>query len=54
MEEIVENIKDTVDIVSIIKPVYNFKASENERSLIKEKENPDEYDTETEMDEPEL
>lgn len=28
MEEIVENIKDTVDILEIIKPVYNFKASE--------------------------
>lgn len=30
MESIVENIKDTVDIVNIIKPVYNFKASESE------------------------
>ena len=28
MDEIVENIKDTVDILEIIKPVYNFKASE--------------------------
>lgn len=28
MEEIVENIKDTVDILKIIKPIYNFKASE--------------------------
>lgn len=28
MEEIVECIKDTVEIVSIIKPVYNFKAAE--------------------------
>ena len=28
MEEIVENIKDTVDIVKVIKPIYNFKASE--------------------------
>ena len=28
MDEIVENIKDTVDIVEIIKPVYNFKASD--------------------------
>ena len=27
MEEIIENIKDTVDILEIIKPVYNFKAS---------------------------
>ncbi len=26
IEEIVENIKDTVDIVDIIKPVYNFKS----------------------------
>lgn len=28
MDEIIENIKDTVDILEIIKPVYNFKASE--------------------------
>ena len=27
MKEILENIKDTVDIYKIIKPVYNFKAS---------------------------
>lgn len=26
MEEIVKNIKDTVDIIDIIKPIYNFKA----------------------------
>ena len=28
MEEILENIGDTVEVVKIIKPVYNFKASE--------------------------
>ena len=28
LNEIVENIKDTVDVVEIIKPIYNFKASE--------------------------
>ena len=28
MDEIIENIRDTVDISEIIKPVYNFKASE--------------------------
>ncbi len=28
MEEIIKNIKDTVEIVKIIKPIYNFKASE--------------------------
>ena len=28
MDEILENIKDTVDVERIIKPVYNFKASE--------------------------
>ena len=28
MKSIIKNIKDTVDIVKIIKPVYNFKASE--------------------------
>ena len=28
MEEILENIKDTVEIEKIVKPIYNFKASE--------------------------
>lgn len=28
MEEIIANIADTVEVVNIIKPVYNFKASE--------------------------
>lgn len=28
MEEIIDNIKDTVEVVAIIKPIYNFKASE--------------------------
>lgn len=27
-QEIIDNIKDTVDIIDIIKPLYNFKASE--------------------------
>ncbi|APH20890.1 TPA: RNA-splicing ligase RtcB [Clostridium botulinum] len=27
IEEIIENIKETVDIIDIIKPIYNFKAS---------------------------
>lgn len=28
LQEIVDNIKDTVDIIKIIKPIYNFKACE--------------------------
>lgn len=28
MDEIIGNIKDTVEIVDIIKPIYNFKANE--------------------------
>lgn len=28
MQEIIDNIKDTVEIVDIIKPIYNFKATE--------------------------
>ncbi|NLT95380.1 MAG: RtcB family protein [Clostridia bacterium] len=28
MDEIIENIQDTVEIIDIIKPVYNFKAAE--------------------------
>ena len=27
MEEIIENIKDTIDIIEILKPVYNFKSN---------------------------
>lgn len=27
MDEIIENIKDTVDIIKIIKPIYNYKAN---------------------------
>jgi len=26
MDEIIRNIKDTVEIIDIIKPIYNFKA----------------------------
>jgi RNA-splicing ligase RtcB len=33
MEEIMENIKDTVDVVSIIKPIYNFKAHDKVKVL---------------------
>mgnify|MGYP003333804960 CR=1 FL=1 len=28
MQEIIDNISDTVEIVKIIKPIYNFKANE--------------------------
>ncbi len=28
MDEIIRNVKDTVDVIDIIKPIYNFKASE--------------------------
>ena len=28
MDEIIGNIQDTVDIIDVIKPLYNFKASE--------------------------
>jgi tRNA-splicing ligase RtcB len=26
MEEILENIKDTMEVLEVIKPIYNFKA----------------------------
>ena len=29
MDEIINNIKDTVDILDVLKPVYNFKAGED-------------------------
>ena len=38
MTEIMRNIKDTVTVNKIIKPIYNFKASENGTSRKKEKE----------------
>ncbi len=28
MQEIIDNIKDTVDVIKVIKPIYNFKAGE--------------------------
>ena len=34
MEEILANIKDTVVVDKIIKPIYNFKASEASRRKI--------------------
>lgn len=35
-DEIIQNVKDTVDIENIIKPIYNFKAAEDEPSWVKE------------------
>ena len=31
MQEILDNIKDTVDVKDIIKPVYNFKGIEEKK-----------------------
>ena len=28
MQEIIDNIRDTAEIIDIIKPIYNFKAGE--------------------------
>ena len=36
MDEILEHIIPTVDVVKIVKPVYNFKASEISRVNIEE------------------
>lgn len=36
MEDIIENIKDTVEIDKIIKPIYNFKSTENLRNGAKD------------------
>lgn len=48
MEEIIENIKDTVEIMDIIKPVYNFKAAESEKPWKKKSEEKDESPAECE------
>lgn len=42
MEDIVDNIGPTVDIIKVIKPVYNFKASDIDYFTRKEKSNEDE------------
>lgn len=44
MEEIMENIQDTATILSVVKPEYNFKASEMRKELIIEKEETDYLD----------
>ena len=33
MDEIIENIKDSVDIIKIIKPIYNLKGTSREEKL---------------------
>lgn len=38
MQEIIERISDTVEIIEIIKPIYNFKATEDERSNKRKKD----------------
>ena len=30
-DEILDNIKENADVISIIKPIYNFKASDEEK-----------------------
>ena len=42
LEAIVDVIRDTVEILEIMKPVYNFKASENAVPWKKKKVSPDE------------
>lgn len=37
MKEIVDNVGETVEIKSIIKPLYNFKASEDDKSVRRKK-----------------
>ena len=38
LEDIIDVIKDSVDIIDIMKPVYNFKASDDELPWKKKKE----------------
>jgi RNA-splicing ligase RtcB len=35
--EIVEAIRDTVDVIEVIKPIYNFKASETDEDYNRQK-----------------
>nr|MCR5722179.1 RtcB family protein [Lachnospiraceae bacterium] len=37
LEDIIDVIKDSVDIIDIMKPVYNFKASDDELPWEKKK-----------------
>ena len=41
LEDIIDVIRDSVDILDIMKPVYNFKASEDDLPWKKKKENKD-------------
>jgi len=41
MSEIIKNIKDTVKVIEVIKPVYNFKAAEDIKSYSRKKEDID-------------
>ena len=38
LEDIIDVIRDSVDVIDIIKPVYNFKAAEDDLLLKKRKE----------------
>ena len=38
MDDIIDNIKDTVEIISHLKPVYNFKADDDKPYWVKDKE----------------
>lgn len=41
IDDILEDIRETVDIIDIMKPVYNFKASEDEAPWKKNKQGPE-------------
>lgn len=42
IDDIVNNIGDTVEIISHVKPIYNFKAGDDEPSWVKNKKNKEE------------
>lgn len=37
LHDIVDAIKDSVEIIEVMKPIYNFKASEEPRNLISDR-----------------
>ena len=46
LEDIIDVIKESVDIIEVMKPVYNFKASEEGRPREKARPGTDESDIE--------
>lgn len=50
MDEIMENIRDTVDILTVVKPIYNFKSSMKNKEIEKKQGTQDEINSNDEFE----